>query len=70
MNQASAAGLTNICQPFIGSYSASKTAVLDLSNTLRVELAPFGVKVSAAGEAWDEADVDMLSRLLRWLLVM
>lgn len=48
VNQASIAGLSNICQPFIGSYSASKTAVVDLSNTLRVELAPFSVKVSNA----------------------
>lgn len=45
VNQASIAGLPNVSQPFIGSYSASKTAVIDLSNTLRLELAPFGVKV-------------------------
>ena len=45
VNQASVVGLPNISQPFIGSYSASKTTVLDLSNTMRVELAPFGVKV-------------------------
>jgi short-subunit dehydrogenase len=48
VNQASIAGLPHICQPFIGSYSASKTAVVDLSNTLRMELAPFGVQVSDA----------------------
>lgn len=45
VNQASIAGLPGICQPFIGSYSASKTAVADFSNTLRSELAPFDVKV-------------------------
>lgn len=28
-----------------GTYSASKAAVSSLSDTLRVELAPFGVKV-------------------------
>ena len=48
VNQASIAGLPNISQPFIGSYSASKTAVLDISNTLRVELAPFDIKVRSS----------------------
>jgi NAD(P)-dependent dehydrogenase (short-subunit alcohol dehydrogenase family) len=48
VNQASIAGLANISQPFIGSYSASKTAVLDMSNTLRVELAPFDIKVCSS----------------------
>ncbi|KAK5170985.1 uncharacterized protein LTR77_004129 [Saxophila tyrrhenica] len=45
VNQASIAGLPGICQPFIGSYSASKAAVVGLNNTLRVELVPFGVRV-------------------------
>jgi NAD(P)-dependent dehydrogenase (short-subunit alcohol dehydrogenase family) len=64
VNQASIAGLSNICQPFIGSYSASKTAVVDLSNTLRVELAPLGFQVSdAAGSVWDVARIDELCRL-------
>ena len=45
VNQASIAGLPHISQPFIGTYSASKTAVIDLSDTLRVELAPFGINV-------------------------
>ena len=45
VNQASIAGLPNVCQPYIGSYSASKAAVIDLSNTMRVELAPFGIQV-------------------------
>lgn len=45
VNQASISGLGGLCQPFIGTYSASKSAVVDLSNTLRVELAPFGVGV-------------------------
>ena len=48
VNQSSIAGLPNVCQPFIGSYSASKTALLDLSNTLRVELAPFDIKVRSS----------------------
>ena len=48
VNQASIAGLPGVCQPFIGSYSASKTAVLDLSNTLRVELGPFDIKVRSS----------------------
>lgn len=45
VNQSSIAGQPGICQPFIGSYSASKTALTDFSNTMRVELAPFDVKV-------------------------
>lgn len=43
--QSSIAGQQGICQPFIGSYSASKTALTDFSNTLRVELKPFDVRV-------------------------
>ncbi|RMY27511.1 hypothetical protein D0866_10095, partial [Hortaea werneckii] len=31
--------------PFIGSYQASKSALSSLSNNMRVEFAPFGVKV-------------------------
>ena len=46
VNQSSIAGLTGVSQPFIGTYSASKSAVSNLSDTLRVELAPFGVSVS------------------------
>ena len=45
VNQASISGLPGLCQPFIGAYSANKAAVVDLSNTLRVELVPFGIKV-------------------------
>ncbi|EMC99299.1 hypothetical protein BAUCODRAFT_398672 [Baudoinia panamericana UAMH 10762] len=41
----SIAGLSGCYQPFIGSYSASKAAVGKVGDTLRVELAPFGVKV-------------------------
>ncbi|KAI6865683.1 hypothetical protein KC338_g3815 [Hortaea werneckii] len=32
-------------QPFIGSYQASKSALSSLSNNMRVEFAPIGVKV-------------------------
>lgn len=45
VNQSSVAGMPGMCQPFIGSYSASKMAVTDFSNTMRVEFKPFGVKV-------------------------
>jgi 1-acylglycerone phosphate reductase len=45
VNQASVAGLTGMSQPFIGSYTSSKTALVDMSNTLRVELEPFGIRV-------------------------
>ena len=45
VNQASIAGLPGVCQPFIGTYNANKATVVDLSSTLRVELAPFDIKV-------------------------
>lgn len=45
VNQSSIAGLGAGYQPFIGSYSSSKAAVTALSNTMRVELTPFGVRV-------------------------
>jgi 1-acylglycerone phosphate reductase len=44
-NQCSIAGLSGGRQPFIGTYSATKAAVMSLSDTMRVELAPFGIKV-------------------------
>lgn len=46
VNQASITGLPGLDQPYIGTYSASKRAVVSFSNTMRVELAPFGIKVS------------------------
>lgn len=45
VNQASITGLPGLDQPYIGTYSASKRAVVSFSNTMRVELAPFGIKV-------------------------
>lgn len=45
VNQCSIAGLGATYQPFIGSYTASKSAVAKLSQTMRVEFAPLGVKV-------------------------
>ena len=47
VNQTSIAGLQGLSQPFIGTYSSSKAAVIGLSDTMRVELAPFDVKVVA-----------------------
>jgi len=44
VNVASQAGLTSM--PLMGSYNASKAAVIALSETLRLELAPFNVGVS------------------------
>ncbi|KAI7340714.1 hypothetical protein KC315_g560 [Hortaea werneckii] len=45
VNQSSIAALSATYQPFIGSYQASKSALSSLSNSMRVEFAPFGVKV-------------------------
>lgn len=44
-NQASIAALEGYSRPFMGIYSASKAAVMNLSAVMRVELAPFDVKV-------------------------
>ena len=65
VNQASIAGLPGVCQPFIGTYSASKTAVVDLSNTMRVELAPFGIKVRCALviHIWESVKLILVSGL-------
>jgi NAD(P)-dependent dehydrogenase (short-subunit alcohol dehydrogenase family) len=46
--------------PLMGAYSASKSAVEALGNTLRVELRPTGAKVGVAYFA--EIDTDMTSR--------
>ena len=45
VNQSSMAGLSPGCQPFIGTYSSSKAAVTAISDTMRIEFEPFGVKV-------------------------
>lgn len=45
VNQSSIASLRSGCQPFIGAYSSSKATVTAMSNTMRVEFEPFGVKV-------------------------
>ena len=45
VNQSSIAGLSPGCQPFLGTYSSSKAAVTAMSNAMRVEFEPFGVKV-------------------------
>lgn len=44
VNMSSMSGISS--SPFLGAYSASKYAVESLSDSLRWELAPFGVKVS------------------------
>jgi 1-acylglycerone phosphate reductase len=46
--QSSIAGLPGVYQPYIGCYEASKSAVSKMSDVLRVELAPFDVKVRAS----------------------
>lgn len=45
VNQCSIASLQGGRQPFIGTYCATKAAVASLNDTMRVEFAPFGVKV-------------------------
>ncbi|KXT16638.1 hypothetical protein AC579_6666 [Pseudocercospora musae] len=45
VNQASIAGLQTFNRPYMGVYSSSKAAVLSLSNTMRLEFNPFGVRV-------------------------
>lgn len=45
VNRCSIASLAGGRQPYIGSYCATKAAVASLNDTMRVEFAPFGVKV-------------------------
>ena len=45
VNQCSIASLAGGRQPYIGTYCATKAALASLNDTLRVEFAPFGVKV-------------------------
>jgi NAD(P)-dependent dehydrogenase (short-subunit alcohol dehydrogenase family) len=45
VNQCSVSGLQGWSRPFMGVYSSSKAALLSLSDSMRVEFAPFEVKV-------------------------
>jgi len=45
VNQCSIASLAGGRQPYIGTYCATKAALASLNDTMRVEFAPFGVKV-------------------------
>jgi 1-acylglycerone phosphate reductase len=45
VNQCSIASIVGGRQPFIGSYCATKAAVASLNDNMRLEFAPFGVKV-------------------------
>ena len=45
VNQCSIASLPGGRQPYIGIYCATKAALASLNDTIRVEFAPFGVKV-------------------------
>jgi hypothetical protein len=62
VNISSTGGL--IAMPFVGAYSASKFAVEALSDSLRRELAPFGMHVSLVQPGavrtpiWDKTDPD------------
>lgn len=45
INHTSAAGITPIgCTPFQGAYNASKAAAASITESLRLEMAPFGIK--------------------------
>ena len=45
VNQSSMAAVQGFNLPYMGIYSSSKAAVYSLSDCMRVELAPFDVKV-------------------------
>lgn len=45
VNQASMAGIQGFNRPYMSVYSSSKAAVYSLSDAMRVEFAPFDVKV-------------------------
>ncbi|KAK3717848.1 hypothetical protein LTR37_005620 [Vermiconidia calcicola] len=45
VNQGSVSGVQGFNRPYMGIYSSSKAAVHSLSDCMRVEFAPFGVKV-------------------------
>lgn len=46
VNQSSMSAVQGFNRPYMGVYSSSKAAVYSLSDCMRVELAPFDVKVS------------------------
>jgi short-subunit dehydrogenase len=56
VNVASQAGLTPM--PFMGSYNATKAAVIAYSETMKLELAPFGVGVSVLCPAFVKTNLD------------
>ncbi|KAF2169142.1 hypothetical protein M409DRAFT_52428 [Zasmidium cellare ATCC 36951] len=45
VNQASISGVEGFSRPFMGIYSSSKAAVMNMSAVMRVELAPFDIHV-------------------------
>ncbi|KAM3425270.1 hypothetical protein BST61_g7218 [Cercospora zeina] len=47
VNQASVAGLSGFNRPYMGVYSSSKAALLSLTDVMRLEFDPFGIKVVA-----------------------
>jgi 1-acylglycerone phosphate reductase len=64
INQSSIAGLECTYQPFIGCYTSSKAAVCSLSNTLRLELKPFGIKVWKQPSGLPYSDFNLCRRSL------
>jgi short-subunit dehydrogenase len=56
VNVASQAGLTPM--PFMGSYNATKAALIAYSETMKLELSPFGVGVSVLCPAFVKTNLD------------
>jgi len=56
VNVASQAGITPM--PIMGSYNATKAAIVAFSETLKLELAPFGIGVSVLCPAFVKTNLD------------
>ncbi len=70
VNMSSVSGL--VTMPFLAPYAASKHAVEAISDALRIELAPWGVRVSliepgpVATRIWDKARLAVDAQMTGW----